>query len=158
MSFVRRKNSLDEIDGKILEELQRDGRISFRELGKRINLSAPSVIDRVRKMEAEGIITGYTTLIDQAKVGYPIKALTYMSTSFNNPDPHISRKIDAIPEVLRHWSITGDSDYCIEVIARSILDLGQVLAELTKLGKLSTVVALAWEEKRIIPVEVTPSE
>ena len=152
MSFVMNKNGLDEVDKRILEELQYDSRISFRELGRRIGLSAPSVIERVRKMEADGIILGYTVLVDHAKVGYPVKALVYMYTNFNNPDPYIWGKIDALPEVLRVWSITGDKDYCIEVIARSIEDLQRVLTELAKLGKLSTSVALSWGEKRGVPI------
>ncbi|MCF7936182.1 MAG: Lrp/AsnC family transcriptional regulator [Synergistales bacterium] len=144
---------MDETDRKILEELQRDGRVSFRELGRRIGLSGSAVIERVRRMEAEEVIVGYAALVDERKVGFPVKALTYMFTNFNNPDPHISDKIVAIPEVLRQWSITGDSDYCIEVVARSVENLEHVLAQLARLGKLSTSVALSWKEKRGCPIE-----
>lgn len=158
MSFVRNKNGLDAIDRKILEELQNNGRISYRKLGERVGLSAPSVIERVRKMESEEIIQGYVARVDQTKIGYPIRALAYMSTSFNNPDPQITRKIDAIPEVLRQWSITGDNDYCIEIIARSVDDLGRVLSELAKLGKLSTSVALSWHEKWCTPCDAANSD
>lgn len=158
MSFVRKRDGLDAVDRKILEELQNNGRISYRGLGKRIGLSAPSVIERIRKMESEEVIQGYVARVDQTKIGYPIRALAYMSTSFNNPDPHISRKIDAIPEVLRQWSITGENDYCIEIIARSVVDLGRILSELAKLGKLSTSVALSWQEKWCIPSDATTSE
>lgn len=117
-----------------------------------------SRIERVRRMETEKIITGYRATIDHVKVGYPIKALTHMYTSFNNPDLSILGEIDAIPEVLRRWSITGDSHYCIEVVARSIEDLRRVLTELAKLGKLSTCVALSWRDKGTTPVEVDNSE
>ncbi len=109
-------------------------------------------------MHTEKIITGYRATVDHAKVGYPIRALTYMYTNFNNPDQYILGEIDAIPEVLWRWSITGDSDYCIEVVARSIEDLGRVLTELAKLGKLSTCVALTWRDKGTIPIEVDDSE
>lgn len=154
MTSVKKKIIIDEIDKKILDQLQQNGRISFRELAKRVGLSAPSVIERVRKLEDAGVIMGYGAFVDHKKVGYPIRALAYMYTSFNNPDLRILGEISAIPEVLRYWSITGENDYCIEIIARSIEDLGRILTDLAKLGKLSTCVALNWEDKRIIPINV----
>jgi len=158
LSNVRRSVYLDETDRKILEELQRDGRISFRELGRRIGLSGSAVIERVRRMEAGKIITGYAALVDERKLGFPVKALTYMFTNFNNPDPYISDKIMAIPEVLRQWSITGDSDYCIELVARSVEDLERVLGQLARLGKLSTSVVLSWRAKQGCPIERSAEE
>ncbi|MGC2236916.1 MAG: AsnC family transcriptional regulator [Pyrinomonadaceae bacterium] len=62
---------IDEIDRKILKELQINARISFAEPGRRVGLTTPAVIERVRKLEDAGIITGYAAEIDTARVGLP---------------------------------------------------------------------------------------
>ncbi|WP_026674806.1 Lrp/AsnC family transcriptional regulator [Alkalihalobacterium bogoriense] len=66
---------LDEIDRRILDELKRNSRLSMSALGRRINLSSPSVTERVRQMESFGIIKKYTIEIDDEKVGFPIQCI-----------------------------------------------------------------------------------
>ena len=70
---------LDEIDRKILRELQEDARTSYAELGRRVGLTTPAVIERVHKLEDAQIITGYRAEIDTSKVGLPITAFIRMS-------------------------------------------------------------------------------
>jgi DNA-binding Lrp family transcriptional regulator len=70
---------IDDIDRRILKELQLDARTSFAELGRRVGLTTPAVIERVRKLEDAHIITGYRVDIDTAKVGLPITAFVRMS-------------------------------------------------------------------------------
>src|SRR3712207_7248967 len=70
---------MDSIDWKVLRELQTDARISYAELGRRVGLTTPAVIERVRKLEDAGIITGYRAEIDTAKIGLPITAFVRMS-------------------------------------------------------------------------------
>ena len=65
-------SALDPITRRILHELTQDGRISYRELGERVGLSAPAVTERVRRLERDGVITGYTATLDPAAVGSPI--------------------------------------------------------------------------------------
>ena len=69
----------DEISWRILRELQLDGRVSFTELGRRVGLSTPAVAERVRNLEAAGVIRGYRAEIDLAKVGLPMLAVVRMS-------------------------------------------------------------------------------
>lgn len=66
---------LDSIDRQILDELQNNGRISYRDLGEQVGLSAPAVTERVRRLERAGVITGYTATIDPAALGSPILAI-----------------------------------------------------------------------------------
>ncbi len=66
---------LDETDWAILDRLQQDGRISLTELGKGVNLSASATTERVRRLEAAGVITGYGARVDLEKVGYPVMAV-----------------------------------------------------------------------------------
>ena len=63
---------LDQIDRRILSELTSDGRVSYRELGERVGLSAPAVTERVKRLERDGVITGYAATIDPTAVGSPI--------------------------------------------------------------------------------------
>src|SRR5580658_768505 len=91
MSFVpkiiKRKSSsteatsklLDSIGWNILRELQRNARIAFAELGRRVGLSTPAVMERVRRMEEEDIITGYRAELNNEKIGYPILAFIRVS-------------------------------------------------------------------------------
>lgn len=66
---------IDDLDIQILDVLSGDSRISMRELAKRVNLSAPSVTERVRKLESEGIIKGYTIEVDRKKLGFPLECV-----------------------------------------------------------------------------------
>lgn len=69
---LRSEKSLDQTDWKILRELQKDARLSFNELGKRVGLSAPATAERIRKMEDAGIITSYGAQVDATKLGLPL--------------------------------------------------------------------------------------
>ena len=68
------ESSLDSTDWQILRELQRDARLSYNELGRRVNLSAPAAAERVRKLEDRGVITGYSIQVDLTRVGLPLLA------------------------------------------------------------------------------------
>src|SRR5437588_5454118 len=72
---LQSERPLDSTDWKILRELQRDARLSYNELGRRVGLTAPASAERVRKLEATGVITGYSAQIDPEKVGMPLLAL-----------------------------------------------------------------------------------
>ena len=77
MTF-RTERDLDDLDWRILDELQSDGRLSYKELGRRVNLSSPAVAERVRRLEDSGVITGYVAQVDPGRAGYPISAFVEM--------------------------------------------------------------------------------
>lgn len=142
---------LDETGYRILEELRLDGRLSFRELGRRVGLSTAATAERVRRMEDEGIIKGFTIQVDLDKLGFPIRAILALSADYNNPMPLLDGTMEQLPEVLRWWRVTGRSDYFIEVAARSLKHLEDILVLLTRHGKVDTSVALALDEPLKIP-------
>jgi Lrp/AsnC family leucine-responsive transcriptional regulator len=80
MTF-RSEKPLDAIDWHLVAELQADGRLSYKELGRRINLSAPAVAERVRRLEETGVLAGYRAVVDARRAGYPILAFVQMQCS-----------------------------------------------------------------------------
>lgn len=136
------KAALDEINWKILEELQVNAKVSFRQLAEKVNLSPTAVIERVKRMEADGVITGYAAIVDPRKAGYHLCALISMQTNYGNPDAIVHEAISKIPEVLSCWSITGTSDFLLEIQVPTLEFLEDLLTELSKHGKLTTGVVL----------------
>ncbi|MDL2263775.1 Lrp/AsnC family transcriptional regulator [Synergistaceae bacterium OttesenSCG-928-I11] len=138
----RGRYELDETGWMILEELQENARISFKDLANKVKLSPTAVIERVRRMEEEGIITGYRAMVDPRKVGFTLSALINMSTNYGNPDDIIGEVIADIPEVVSCWSITGTSDFLLEVQVSTLEFLEELLTALSKHGKLTTSIVL----------------
>ena len=84
-------NGLDEINRRLLEELQSDGRVAFAELGRRVGLSAPAVAERVGRLERDGVITGYRAVVDPRAIGFPLAAVVRVRP--------FARQIHKIPEL-----------------------------------------------------------
>lgn len=149
MSDSLDKNSkvLDEIGWRILSELQENARISFKQLAEKVNLSPTAVIERVKRMEEEGIITGYSAVVNPRKVGYSMSALINLSTNYGNPEQIISEALSRMPEVVSCWSLTGSSDYLLEVQVPSLEFLEELLVELARHGRLTTSIVLPSSSK-----------
>ena len=133
---------LDDTGWKILEELQKNSRISFRELAKKVNLSTTAVLERVKRMEENGIIIGYGAEVDPRKVGYSFSALLNISTDCERPSIVIHELIEDIPEVISSWSVTGSIDHVLEVQLPSLEFLEKVLTRITKIGHVTTQIIL----------------
>jgi Lrp/AsnC family leucine-responsive transcriptional regulator len=107
---------LDRTDRRILDLLQQNGRLSMTELAETVGLSATPCTERVRRLEREGVITGYHARVDPALVGramlvfVEIKMTTKSDEVFNK----VKRQIDAVPEVLECHLVSGDFDYLIK--------------------------------------------
>lgn len=138
---------LDEIDKKILKELQEDARISYAELGRRVGLTTPAVIERVRKLEDAGIILGYRADIDTAKVGLPITAYVRMSISGVDYS-HIIEVAQRSSEVLECHRGTGGDSFIMRVVLSSVEHLQEVIDRLTPYGITTTTIVLSSPVKR----------
>lgn len=133
---------IDAIDWKILEELQVNARISFAELGRRINLTTPAVIERVRKLEDTEIISGYRASIDTAKVGLPITAFIRMSITGVDYS-HIIEVVKKTNEVLECHRGTGGDSFIIKVAVASVEHLQNLIDKLTPYGITTTSIVLS---------------
>ena len=133
---------IDDIDWKILKELQINARITFAELGRRVGLTTPAVIERVRKMEDAGIITGYRVEIDTAKVGLPITAFIRMSITGVDYS-HIIEVAQESTEVLECHRGTGGDSFIMKVAVADVGHLQTLIDKLTPYGITTTSIVLS---------------
>ena len=121
---------LDRLDCRILDELQSDARISNQELAQRVGLSPAPCWRRLRRLEAEGFIAGYATLLSAPAIGLPIQA--YALVSLENHHPQTVRQFDHLvrerPEVLECHSMSGPNDYLLRIVAASMEAYEQFLS------------------------------
>jgi Lrp/AsnC family leucine-responsive transcriptional regulator len=133
---------LDQIDWKILKELQSDARTSYAELGRRVGLTTPAVIERVRKLEDAKIIIGYRAEIDTAKVGLPITAFIRMSISGVDYS-HIIEVAQQATEVLECHRGTGGDSFIMKVAVGDVGHLQTLIDRLTPYGITTTSIVLS---------------
>jgi Lrp/AsnC family leucine-responsive transcriptional regulator len=144
---------IDEIDWKILKELQINARITFAELGRRVGLTTPAVIERIRKLEDSGIITGYRVEIDTAKVGLPITAFIRMSITGVDYS-HIIEVVEESAEVLECHRGTGNDSFIMKVAVADVGHLQTLIDKLTPYGITTTSIVLSSPVKhRIIEIK-----
>ncbi|BEV72886.1 MULTISPECIES: Lrp/AsnC family transcriptional regulator [unclassified Paludibacterium] len=132
---------MDKFDKKILTALHENARISYAELARRVNLSAPAVADRVEKLEHAGVITGYHARINPAKIGYPIQCLIELTVK--HQDYYIvMEQLATLPEILECFSVTGTSGLLLKVAVRSMPDLQALIARLMQYGDTKTSIVI----------------
>ena len=138
---------IDEIVRKILRELQEDARTSYAEIGRRVGLTTPAVIERVRKLEDAGIIVGYRADIDTAKVGLPITAFVRMSISGVDYS-HIIEVAHQSNEVLECHRGTGGDSFIMKVAVATVEHLQEIIDKLTPYGITTTAIVLSSPVRR----------
>ena len=128
---------LDEINCRLLEELQNDARLSMAELGRRVSLSAPAVAERVQRLEDAGVITGYRVEVDPRAIGFPIGVIVRVRPNARqlHKIPDVAR---AIPEVVECHRITGEDCFSIQLHLRSIDDLEAIIDQFLPYGRTTT--------------------
>jgi len=134
------KTHLDETDVQILNLLQNDGRITNAELAKRVGLSPPSVLQRVRALEKSGLIRSYVAILEPERLGLRITALVMISLSLHQEQPieRFRRAIQEIPEIIECYHVSGDFDFLLKVVVRDMrayeVFLREKLSKITGLG------------------------
>ncbi|MEV4095365.1 Lrp/AsnC family transcriptional regulator [Streptosporangium saharense] len=129
--------NLDPTDWAILAELQRDGRVPFTELGRRVSLSSSAVTERVRRLETAGVITGYRAEIDLEKAGFAVLAVVRLKYPGNRHEP-LHRLLAVRTEILECLRTTGDDCYVLKVAATSMGHLERLVGELAEFGSTTT--------------------
>lgn len=121
---------LDSIGWRIVQELQENARIQFVELGRRVGLSVPAVIERVRRMEEAGIITGYRAEIDLHKVGLPVCAYIRVRV-IGDFIPHVIAVAREMSEIFECHRIAGEDTFLLKVCVPTSEALEKIVDKLT---------------------------
>jgi Lrp/AsnC family leucine-responsive transcriptional regulator len=115
------------IDARIIEALQRDGRRPYADLGSEVGMSGPSAHERVKKLEARGVITGYTAVVDPAEVGLGVLGFSWVTQAPGTASTDLTADFAAIPEIEECHHISGEADYLVKIRARDTRDFERVL-------------------------------
>ena len=121
---------LDPIDLKILFILQNDGRRRLADIADEVELSAPAVMERVKKLEASGVIRGYQALLDGKKVGKDITAFIGVSIGNQRDMDKFARQMMHYPDVLECHHVTGDESFMLKVKSANTGSLEKLLGEI----------------------------
>ncbi|UCF48062.1 MAG: Lrp/AsnC family transcriptional regulator [Myxococcales bacterium] len=151
---------LDGIDRQLLNELQGDCKRSLKEIGAAVGLSAPSVMERVRKLENAGIIRGYHALLDARKVGLDISAFIGVSIS----DPQLlsafEEWVDSVAQVLECHHVTGGHTLLLKVKTQNTEDLERLISRIRSMqgvASTETMVVLSTHTERA-EIALPPSD
>ncbi|MBA3279237.1 MAG: Lrp/AsnC family transcriptional regulator [Geodermatophilaceae bacterium] len=132
----------DELDWRLLAELQADARLSYNELARRVHLSSPAVAERVRRMEQAGIITGYSARVDPARAGQPLLAFIQLRCSLGTCLLKTTRAQD-YPELAEVHKLSGEHCTLLKVRASSLAHLEGLIERLGTHGEMRTHIVLS---------------
>jgi len=131
----------DELDFKILNELQRNCRISNADIARRVNLSPPAVHARIRRMEKAGLLARYVALLDREMAGFDMLCFVHIGLQLHQEEQVINVRatFTSLPEVLECYHVTGEYDYLLKVVVRNRKDLQRFVARLTPIPGLARI-------------------
>jgi len=125
--FMDERLGIDHIDRQIIALLREDARRSFQDIGGRVSLSAPAVKRRVDRLVRDGVITGFTTLIDPRRFGWQTQAIVELETEGRFSGTDILAAIRKHPEVFAAYTVAGQSSAILIVRAQDTVHLEAVL-------------------------------
>ena len=150
---------LDKIDKKILIILQRNAKITNSKLSKEIGLSPAPTLERVRKLESNGIITGYHAKLDKSKLGLGVSTFVMVSLKVHNKKNLLSflDKIKDLENIVECHHITGSADFILKVVAENIESYQDLMLE--KINEIevadsfqSLVILSTFKDNKVIPI------
>ena len=142
MNGLLMRASLDQIDKKILAELQRNARLSHQELSERVGLTPTPCARRIRNLEQAGVINGYSANIDEAGMGFGFSVFVSVRLDHQVDDRllNFEREIGLMPEVVDCWLMTGNRDYLLRIAVADLNEFEQFLTRcLTKVDGVASI-------------------
>jgi Lrp/AsnC family transcriptional regulator, leucine-responsive regulatory protein len=124
---MARKSQLSQNDAHLLEILQQDGRRSYADLGSDVGMAGPSAHERVKKLEARGVIRRYTAIVDPGSVGLTVLAFTWVRQAPGTIANDLTPEFAPIAEIEECHHITGEADYLLKIRARDMEHLGEIV-------------------------------
>ncbi|MGE3277897.1 MAG: Lrp/AsnC family transcriptional regulator [Vicinamibacterales bacterium] len=152
--------TIDDTDARILGLLQDNARVTQAEIAKQVGLAPSAVLERIRKLEARGIVRGYAALLDPRVVDRALLAFVAVRATDDGPEMPVAHRLAGIPEVLEVHHVAGDDCYLLKVRARDAEHLGELLRtsinpipEVTSTR--TTIVLGSVKESPRVPIHVT---
>jgi Lrp/AsnC family leucine-responsive transcriptional regulator len=152
--------SLDAVDRRLLAFLQKDGRAPVARLAERVGLSAPPVHERLRRLEAAGVIARYAALLDPARLGFGMTVYVAVTLALHREGAvrRFREAVQAVPEILECHHTTGTADFLLRVVVRDVAAYEHlVLNTLTRLPGVerlnSSVVLSTMKSETALPLE-----
>lgn len=153
--------ALDNISRLILARLVEDGRISYQALADAVGLSRPAVMERVKRLEEQGFIKGYSARLDRERLGMPVTA--FVAVRFPVPFAEMEAEIAALeanPSVLECHTVAGDDCYILKVAAPSLGQLEELLKTIKRTGsqtstRTTIVLSTVFEKRGVLPPEAS---
>jgi Lrp/AsnC family transcriptional regulator, leucine-responsive regulatory protein len=126
-------NQVDSLDEQILAALQENGRLTMKSLAEQVGLSSPAMIERVRRLEERGVISGYRAIVAPAALGRPISAL--IAATVNRRDQEaFSRQVQQQAAVAEMHRTTGDTTHLVRVNVPDMATLEKIVDDLSETG------------------------
>jgi Lrp/AsnC family transcriptional regulator, leucine-responsive regulatory protein len=162
MKFVDEQYDLDQIDIQILTLLQEHCKMPLAKIGQQVGLSAPAVIERIKKLEESGVITGYAATLDARKLGCDITAFIGVLTATPRGISDVEAQIDSRPEVLECHHVTGGYTLLLKVRTANTTTLEELISHLRSIegvARTETMVVLSTHTERqlVLTPEVPPT-
>lgn len=158
------RGRLDDIDWKILAELQADGRMTNVELARRVGISAPPCLRRVRALEEAGIIRGYRAILDEKLLGYDVVmfAMVHLSSQAEADLSAFEAQVRGWPVVRECWMLSGEIDFILKCVAPDLRTFQSFVAELTaapNVRNVKTSLTLRRSKGEAdVPLELSPAD
>jgi Lrp/AsnC family leucine-responsive transcriptional regulator len=143
---------MDDVDRALIEALRANARTSYAELGRLVEMSGPSVAERVQRLEQAGVITGYHAAVDPPALGLPVAALVGVHLSDNADQDEVTDALAALDEVEDCWFVAGDESFLIKVRVADVSELEATLSRLRQVPGISrtrttVVLSTKWENR-----------
>ena len=147
---------LDDIDRRLVEALREDARASYAQLARAVGLSAPSVQDRVRRLERRGVLTGFRAVVDPGAVGLGVTALVGIHQADSAEQDDVAARLSTVHQVEDCWLVAGDEAFVVKVRVPDVAALEGAIAALRRVEGVSrtrtTVVMSTRWEGRAVPL------
>ncbi|WP_370449451.1 Lrp/AsnC family transcriptional regulator, partial [Aquimarina sp. BL5] len=140
----KKKNIMDKIDRSILNLLQKDGKITIKEIAERLSLTTTPIFERVKKLEREGYIKSYKAILDRKKAGLQLMVFCNVTLNLHQTDylKKFEKDIQQFPEVVECYHVAGMFDYLIKIYAEDMESyqhfLSNKLASLENISKVQS--------------------
>jgi Lrp/AsnC family leucine-responsive transcriptional regulator len=147
--------AVDATDRKLVDALRVNGRATYAELARTVGLSAPAVHERVGKLEASGVITGYHAAVAPESLGYAINALVGIFITDNADTDDIAVALAKVPVVEHCWFVAGEETFVLKVRAPDVTSLEATIRDLNRIkgvARTRTTVVLSTKFEDRVPV------